>query len=185
MVVAKSVVQGTHTTLDIVRSLGPDEIIDYTNEDFTRRSQRYDAIFEVAANRSLSDLRRVLTPTGILVLAGADRRGGTAIFARILSAFVRSRVLKQRVVFFVADPNLADLVILKELIEAGKVSPAIDRTYPLSEGVEAVRYLGTGPGRRSSSRSTDNGVCRVFCAQRHWDRIRSREWARACCGLAA
>jgi NADPH:quinone reductase-like Zn-dependent oxidoreductase len=139
-------VTGTRT-LDIVGSLGPDEIIDYTKEDFTRRSQRYDAVFDVAANRSLSDLRRVLTPTGILVLAGADRRGGTAIFARIISASVRSRVLKQRVVFFVADPNLADLVILKELIEAGKVSPAIDRTYPLSEGVEAVRYLGTGQAK--------------------------------------
>jgi NADPH:quinone reductase-like Zn-dependent oxidoreductase len=139
-------VTGTRS-LEVVRSLGPDEIIDYTKEDFARRSDRYDAIFDVAANRSFSDLRRVLVPNGILVLAGADRRGGLAIFTRIGSAFVRSRVLKQRIVFFVADPNLEDLVVLKELIEAGKVCPAIDRTFPLSEGVEAVRYLGTGQAR--------------------------------------
>jgi len=145
---------GAHVTavtstrnLEMVRTLGADEVIDYQKEDFARRSERYDAIFDVAANRSLSDLRRVLVPNGILVLAGADKRGGLAIFARIGSAFVRSRVLKQRIVFFVANPTLDDLVVLKELIEAGKVCPAIDRTFPLSEGVEAVRYLGTGQAR--------------------------------------
>lgn len=145
---------GAHVTavtstrnLDVVGSLGADLVIDYTKEDFARRSERYDAVFDVAANRSLSDLRRVLVPSGILVLVGADKRGGLAIFTRIGSAFVRSRVLKQRIVFFVADPNPEDLGVLKELIEAGKVRPAIDRTYPLSEGVEAVRYLGTGQAR--------------------------------------
>ncbi len=133
--------------LEVVRSLGPDEVVDYTKEDFARRGERYDAIFDVAANRSLSDLRRALAPNGILVLVGADKRGGIAIFARIASAFVRSRVLKQRIVFFVARPNPEDLVVLKELIEAGRVCSAIDRTYPLSEGVEAVRYVGTGQAR--------------------------------------
>jgi len=145
---------GAHVTavtssrnLDVVRSLGPDEVVDYSKEDFARRAERYDAIFDVAANRSIADLRRVLAPNGILVLAGADKRGGMAIFRRIGSAFVRSRLLKQRVAFFMADPNVEDLLVLKDLIEAGKVCPAIDRTYPLSEGVEAVRYVGTGQAR--------------------------------------
>ncbi|MDP9251780.1 MAG: NAD(P)-dependent alcohol dehydrogenase [Chloroflexota bacterium] len=145
---------GAHVTavtstrnLDLVRSLGPDAVVDYKKEDFARSGERYDAVFDVAANRSISDLRRVLAPNGILVLAGADKRGGIAIFLRIGSAFVRLRLLKQRIKFFVADPNLEDLVVLKELIEAGKVCPAIDRTYPLSEGVEALRYVGTGQAR--------------------------------------
>jgi NADPH:quinone reductase-like Zn-dependent oxidoreductase len=139
-------VTGTRN-LEVVRTLGADDVVDYTKEDFARRGDRYDAILDVAANRSLSDLRRALAPNGILVLVGADKRGGTAIFTRIASAFVRSRILKQRIVFFVAKPTLEDLVVLKELMEAGKVRPAIDRTYPLSEGVEAVRYVGTGQAR--------------------------------------
>jgi NADPH:quinone reductase-like Zn-dependent oxidoreductase len=139
-------VTGTRN-LEVVRSLGADDVVDYTKEDFARRGDRYDAILDIAANRSLSDLRRALAPNGILVLVGADKRGGTAIFTRIASAFVRSRILKQRIVFFVAKPTPEDLVVLKELMEAGKVRPAIDRTYPLSEGMEAVRYVGTGQAR--------------------------------------
>lgn len=145
---------GAHVTavtgtknLDLVHALGPDEVIDYTREDFTRRSARYDVIFDIAANRSLGDLRRVLAPGGILVMAGAAKRGGLAIFARIAAALVRSRVLRQRVVFYMAKPSLDDLVILKELIETGKVSPAIDRTYAFSEAAEAVAYLGRGQAR--------------------------------------
>jgi NADPH:quinone reductase-like Zn-dependent oxidoreductase len=145
---------GAHVTavtstrnLDLVRTLGADEVIDYTHEDFTRRTDRYDAVFDVAANRSLSDMRSVLKPNGTLVLAGADRRGGAAIFTRIISAFARSRVLRQRIVFYVANSNQEDLLVLKELIETGKVCPAIDRTYPLTDGAEAVRYLGSGQAR--------------------------------------
>jgi NADPH:quinone reductase-like Zn-dependent oxidoreductase len=145
---------GAHVTavtstrnLDLIRSLGPDEVIDYTQEDFTRRADRYDAVIDVAANRSVSDLRRLLKPSGTLVLVGADKRGGAAIFTRILGAFVRSRLLRQRIVFYVANATQDDLVVLKDLIEAGKVCPAIDRTYPLSEAAEAVRYLGSGQAR--------------------------------------
>ena len=145
---------GAHVTavtstrnLDLVRSLGPDEVIDYTQEDFTRRPERYDAVFDVAANRSMSHLRRVLTPNGTLVLVGADKRGGVAIFARIITAFIRSRLLRQRIIFYVAKATQDDLVVLKELIEAGKLCPAVDRTYPLSEGAEAVRYVGSGQAR--------------------------------------
>jgi len=104
-------------------------------------------VLDVAANRSVSDLRRVLRPNGRLVLVGADKRGGLAIFTRIGGAFARSRLLRQRISFFVAKGTHDDLVVLKELIEAGKICPAIDRTYPLSEGAEAVRYLGSGQAR--------------------------------------
>jgi len=145
---------GAHVTavtstrnLELIRSLGPDEVIDYTQEDFIRRGERYDVVFDVAANRSLSDLRRILTPSGTLVVVGADKRGGVAIFTRIISAFVRSRLLRQRIVFYVARATQDDLVVLKELIEAGKICPAIDRTYPLAEGADAVRYLGSGQAR--------------------------------------
>ncbi len=137
--------------LDLVSSLGPDEVIDYTQEDFTRRPDRYDAVFDVAANRSVADLMRVLRPNGTLVLAGAHKRGGVAIFARIVTAFARSRLLRQRIVFYVAKTTQSDLVVLKELIEAGKLCPAIDRTYPLSEAAEAVRYVGSGQARATSS----------------------------------
>ena len=134
--------------LDLVRALGPDELIDYTQGDFTRRAARYDVIFDIAAHRSLSDLRRVLAPGGTLVMAGAAKRGGiVGIFARIGGALVRSRLLHQRVVFFVAKPSVDDLVVLKELIEAGKICPAIDRTYPLSEAAAAVAYVGSGQAR--------------------------------------
>lgn len=145
---------GAHVTavtstrnLDLIRSLGPDEVIDYTQEDFTRRSARYDAVIDVAANRGVGELRRVLKPNGTLVLVGADKRGGLSIFTRIGSAFARSRLLRQRIVFGVAKATLDDLVVLKEMIEAGTVCPAIDRTYPLSEAAEAVRYLGSGQAR--------------------------------------
>ena len=133
--------------VDVVSALGADEVIDRTKGDFTRRPQRYDAVYDVAATRSLGDLRRVLAPGGILVAAGAAKAGGIAIFARIIGVLVRSRVLRQRVRFYMAQPGMDDLVFLTELIEAGKLRPVIDRTYPLSEGAEAVRYVGTGQAR--------------------------------------
>jgi NADPH:quinone reductase-like Zn-dependent oxidoreductase len=145
---------GAHVTavtstrnLDVVRSIGPDELIDYTREDFTRRGQRYEVLFDVAATRSLADLRRVLEPNGILVLAGGAKSGGLAPLTRILKALVLSPVVSQRLVPYIATVRYDDLVALKELIEAGKVSPVIDRTFPLSEAADAVRYVGTGQAR--------------------------------------
>lgn len=145
---------GAHVTavtgprnVDIVRSLGADEVIDHTKEDFTRRPARYDALLDIAATRSVSDLRRVLVPNGMFVQVGASKSGWIGIFARIVNVALRARLLRQRVTFFVAQPGLDDLEHLRDLIEAGKLRPVIDRTYPLSEAREAVRYVGTGQAR--------------------------------------
>jgi NADPH:quinone reductase-like Zn-dependent oxidoreductase len=131
--------------VDMVRSLGADEVIDYSKEDFTRRRERFDAVIDIAATRSLSALRSVLAPNGIFIQVGAAKHGGwIGIFARIIALMVRARVLRQRVKFFVAQNDRDDLTFLLELIASGKLRPVIDRTYPLSEGREAVRYVGTG-----------------------------------------
>ena len=144
---------GAHVTavtgprnVDVIRSLGPDEVVDYTQEDVTRRPQHYDVILDVAATRSLAELRRVLASNGRLVLAGAPKSGWTAVFAHLLLALVLSR-FDRRVVFYVAAVSHDDLRFLKELVETKKVSPVIDKEYTLSEAPEAVRYLGTGQAR--------------------------------------
>lgn len=146
---------GAHVTavtgprnVDITRSLGADEVIDYTKEDVARRPERYEAVLDISATRSVSDLRRVLAPNGIFVQVGAPKSGGwIGIFARIIGVMLRARVLRQRVKFYVAQSSLDDLAYLKDLIEAGKLRPVIDRTYPLSEAREAVRYVGSGQAR--------------------------------------
>ena len=135
------------TKVDIIRALGADEVIDYSKEDFTRRPARFDVVFDVAATRSISSLRRVLVPGGVLVMVGAAKPGGAAIFLRILAGLVRSRVFQQRVKFFVAKQDPRDLPFLSGLLQSGQLTPRIDRTYPLSGGAEAVRYVGTGEAR--------------------------------------
>jgi NADPH:quinone reductase-like Zn-dependent oxidoreductase len=134
--------------IDLVRPLGADELVDYTKEDVAKGDERYDVILDVGATRSLRDLRRMLVPGGTLVCAGAAKRGGwLGIVARLLAMFFRSRVLRQRVVFYIASARREDLAYLKELIEAGQLRPAIDRTYTLEEGREAVRYAMSGQAR--------------------------------------
>jgi NADPH:quinone reductase-like Zn-dependent oxidoreductase len=133
--------------LEIVRSLGPDEVIDYTQEDFTRRERRYDVVLDVAAHRSLGDLRHLLTPDGTLVAVGMPKGSALAVLGRIVKMLVLSRLGGQRIVGFMARADHQDLVLLKELIVAGKLCPVIDRTYPLSEVPDAIRYVGSGQAR--------------------------------------
>jgi NADPH:quinone reductase-like Zn-dependent oxidoreductase len=140
-------VTGTRN-LDVVRPLGADELLDYTTAEVAMRDERYDVIIDVAATRSFRDLRRMLVPGGTLVCVGAAKHGGwLGILARLLAMMFRARVLHQRVVAYVASVRREDLTYLKELIEAGRLRPAIDRTYPLEEGREAVRYAMSGQGR--------------------------------------
>jgi NADPH:quinone reductase-like Zn-dependent oxidoreductase len=128
--------------VDMVRSIGADDVIDYTQEDFTQSGQRYDVILDNVANRSFSDLGRALTPQGIII-----PNSGHSGLGYVIKAFVRSAFVRQQGRPFIAIPNHEDLVVLKELIEAGKVTPVIDRTYPLSETPEAFRYLNEGHAR--------------------------------------
>ena len=129
-------------SVEMVRSIGADHVLDYTQEDFTRTGQRYDLILEMAGNRSLSDLRRALTPKGTLVLVGGSGGRWFMGIGRTLRAVVVSPFVGQRLRSFFSKPKRADLVVLKELIEAGKVTPVIDRTFPLNETPEAIRYVG-------------------------------------------
>jgi NADPH:quinone reductase-like Zn-dependent oxidoreductase len=134
--------------LDLVRSIGADHVIDYTKEDFTQSGQKYDLIFQLAGTRSPSDCRRALTSKGKLILSSGESDGRwIGPLDRIIKAVVLSPFVSQRLGPFEAKRSKEDLQILKELIESGKVSPVIDRTYPLSETAEAVRYLEEGHAR--------------------------------------
>jgi NADPH:quinone reductase-like Zn-dependent oxidoreductase len=130
--------------LDQARSLGADHVIDYTKEDFTQSGQQYDLILAVNGYHPLSAYQRALTPKGIYVMAG----GSTAqIFQALLMGPWMSKTGGKKMGAVTAKPNQKDLVLLKELLEAGKVVPVIDRRYPLSETAEALRYLGAGHAR--------------------------------------
>jgi NADPH:quinone reductase-like Zn-dependent oxidoreductase len=136
------------TKVEMVRSIGADHVIDYTREDFAEGERRYELILDIGGNSSLSRLRRVLTPKGTLVIVGGEGGGrwlgGTdrQIRAMMLSPFVG-----QKLGTFVNKENHEDLLVLKELIESGRITPVIDRTYPLSEVPEAIRYLEEGHAR--------------------------------------
>ena len=133
--------------LEVVQSLGAAEVIDYTKDDVARRPDRYDVVFDVAATRPLADMMRVLVPGGTYVLAGAAKGGAFAIVQRLAGVQLRSRLLHQRTANYLARVNADDLAVLGQLVEADKLRPAIERTYPLNETVEAVRYVGTGEAR--------------------------------------
>ena len=132
--------------LDLVRSLGADDVIDYTQEDFTRGGKRYDVIFDNVENRSLSDCRRALTPGGILIL-NSGRGHGIGMLVRLVKPLVLSPFVRQRLRRFLSVPNHDDLVVLKEFVEAGKLRPVIDRTYPLPETPAALGYIEGGHAR--------------------------------------
>ncbi len=132
--------------LAMVRSIGADHVIDYTQEDFPKNGQRYDLICDMALAHSISDYKRILNPNGICVMVGSKKisiRG-------LLYYLIRGRLLSRgdrKFVSFIAKSDQRDLKFLKDLIEAGKLTPVIDRRYRLSETAEAIRYLETGQAR--------------------------------------
>ena len=129
---------------EMVRSIGADQVIDYTQEDFTQDPQRYDVMLDLVGNRSLSDCRRALTPQGTYVLVGVSDMGRWLGLARQIKLLSSSPFVRQRMRIFLTRHTRDDLVVLKELVEAGKVTPVIDRRYQLSEVPEALRYQGEG-----------------------------------------
>jgi NADPH:quinone reductase-like Zn-dependent oxidoreductase len=134
--------------LDMVRSIGADRVIDYTQEDFTQSGQSYDLIFDCFANHSLSACRRVLNPKGIYVMAGGPgSRWMVGILAPVIKALVLSPFVSQKLVTFLARPNTEDLTTVHELMKTGKVTPVIDRCYRLNEVAEAIRHLEGGQAR--------------------------------------
>jgi NADPH:quinone reductase-like Zn-dependent oxidoreductase len=129
--------------VELVRSLGADRVIDYTRDDFTQDNQRYDLLLDNVGNLTLSAMRRVLSPNGKCVMAGAPKELWT-VFTRLLKAIAWSPFLKQKFTFFIAKMNGEDLTTLCALIKAGKVTPVIDRRYPLTEIAVAIAYVEEG-----------------------------------------
>ena len=131
--------------VDMVRSIGADRVIDYTRDDFADGKQRYDLILDIGGNSSLARLRRALAPKGTLVIVGGE--GGGPWFGGIdrqLRAMMLSPLVGQKLGSFVARENHEGLIVLKELIESGKLTPFVGRTYPLAEAPEAIRKLQEG-----------------------------------------
>ena len=129
--------------LDMVRSIGADHVIDYTQEDFTKNEQRYDLIVATAGHRSIFDYKRALSPGGIYVVTGGSM---SQIFQGMLLGPWISMIGKKKLGSLTVKPN-NDLDFIKELIESGKIKPVIDRTYPLNEAAEALKYYGEGHAR--------------------------------------
>ena len=129
--------------LDMVRSIGADQVIDYTQEDFTKNGQRYDLIFDAVGNRSVFDYKRALSPDGNCVIIGFSSLA--LLFQHMFLGSLASRKGGKRIgLMGTVQRNKNDMVFIKELLEAGKVVPVIDRRYPLSEVAEAIRYLEEG-----------------------------------------
>ena len=133
--------------LDTVRSLGADQVIDYTREDFAQKGQRYDVMLDLVGTRSLSDCRRALTPRGTYVVVGVKDMGSWLGLGRQIKALLLSPFVRQRMRVFVVRHNREDLGVLKELVEGGKVAPVIDRRFALSDVPDALRYQGEGHAR--------------------------------------
>jgi len=131
--------------LDMVRSLGADHVIDYTKEDFTKNEQRYDLICDIASAHSPSSYKRIMNPNGICVIVGFRNK----VISRLIYFVIRKRFSTgdKKFKFFVAKSNQEDLAFMKELMEAGKITPVIDRRYQLSETPQAIKYLGEGKAR--------------------------------------
>src|SRR5438874_11261374 len=137
--------------IDLVKSLGADHVIDYTKEDFTKGDQRYDVIFDNVQNHTFSERRRVLTPNGICVLVGLGGAGlHPETWGRIIGGFkadLLSRFVRQKFVRYVTKLNQEDLKLLSDLMQSGKIAPALTKTYPLTELPQAIEYLEQGHAR--------------------------------------
>jgi NADPH:quinone reductase-like Zn-dependent oxidoreductase len=137
--------------VDLVRSIGADHVIDYTKEDFTKTDQRYDMIYDLVGNHGFSERRKILTPNGICVLAGIGGAGAHPetmgrIVGNFWNAFL-SNFTRQKFVFYIAKLTKEDFGVLRDLMQSGKVSPVIDRTYKLNQTADAVRYMEEGHAR--------------------------------------
>jgi NADPH:quinone reductase-like Zn-dependent oxidoreductase len=136
--------------VDMVRELGADHVIDYTQQDFTRTGRRYDVVFDLVGNHPLGALRRALVPSGILVLAGGGvYRGGSVVgpMRLVIRADLTARFARHRIIRLTEAPSRDNLAALRELIESGQVTPVIDRTYPLSETAAAIEYVAVEHAR--------------------------------------
>jgi len=134
--------------VELVRSLGADHVVDYTREDFTRGDRHYDLMLDVAGGRSWSACKRVLSPQATLVLVGGPRTNRLlGPLGGVVKKWLAGVFSSRKVVFFISSFNKADMVALQELLESGKVTPAIDRRYELGEIADALEYMGEGhPG---------------------------------------
>jgi NADPH:quinone reductase-like Zn-dependent oxidoreductase len=144
--------------VELVRSIGADHVVDYTKEDFTAGGPRYDLVLDNVGNHSMAQTRRALTPTGTLISNGGGHAGGK--LARTLRTMLASIVVKQQASPTVKTQNHDDLVVLRGLVEAGKVTPVIDGTYPLDQTRRAIERVAAGHTRGTivisvSARSLD------------------------------
>ncbi|HXB47534.1 MAG TPA: NAD(P)-dependent alcohol dehydrogenase, partial [Streptosporangiaceae bacterium] len=134
--------------VETVASLGADRVVDYTREDFTKGGAQYDLLLDIAGSRSLSETRRILLPAGVLVGVGGPNEGNwVGPLSRTARMAMLSLAVSQRMVFFLAQQNKADLTVLRELVDAAKIAPVIDRTYPFAQTADAIRYLEEGHAR--------------------------------------
>lgn len=146
---------GAHVTgvcgpakVEMVRYIGADHVMDYTRDDFAETEQRYDVILDIGGSSPLLRLRRSLTPRGTLVLVGGEGGGRwLGVVARLLRARLLSPFVRQNLRTFLSSENHEDMLVLARLVESGKLAPVIDRTYPLAEAPEAIRYLEEGRAR--------------------------------------
>ena len=131
--------------MDLVRALGADHVVDYTRDDFADSEKRYDAILDIGGNSQLSHLRRVLTPGGRLIIVGGETDGQwLGGFDRQLRAIMLSPLVRQRLGILAAKENASDLLVLRELLDSGKVTPTIDQTFPIGEVAAAIRHFQEG-----------------------------------------
>jgi NADPH:quinone reductase-like Zn-dependent oxidoreductase len=152
--------------LSLVKSIGADQVIDYTQQDFTKGSEQYDLIIDIVGTHSLSEYRRILTPQGAVVLVGSlDKGNWLGPLMGSIDATLYSHFVKQKMTFLLAHLNPQDLDVLRELIQAGKMTSVIDRRYELSEVPEAIRYLEKGHARGKVVIAVDADSSHQFAVQ--------------------